>query len=101
MRVKDKTEMPSTKCCKDASCIEAKSTLWNCSDQYANPITARYVCPFIVGHCGQNDRILLNSTGDKINLDLKLPPASMCMFQMRARCGLPTFEPNFTDIVDI
>ncbi len=99
MRVKERSQMPKTKCCYDETCLEA--SIWNCTNQYSNPITARYVCPYIVGHCGQRDQILLNKTGDQINLDLKMPPASVCMFQMRAKCGLPAFKPNYTDIIDI
>jgi hypothetical protein len=91
-----------TKCCLDASCIEAKSPqLWNCSNTYANPIVARYVCPFIHGHCGDHDQILLNKTGDKLTMKFSLPPRGVCMYQMRAKCGLPAFKPNITDDIDI
>jgi hypothetical protein len=32
---------------------------------------------------------------------MTLPPGGICMFEMRAKCGLPAFKPNTTDGVDI
>jgi hypothetical protein len=51
--------------------------------------------------CGVQDQILLNKTGDKMNLNLRMPPASVCVFNLRASCGLPAFTPNDTQSPDI
>jgi hypothetical protein len=102
LRVHKREQMPLTKCCADSTCLEASSSLWNCTDRYANPIMSRYVCPFITGHCGFSDQIIMNTTGEKATIRMNLPGASVCMYQLRAKCGLPSFEPNITsDIVDI
>jgi hypothetical protein len=101
LRIRKGESMPKTICCSDSNCPEAQSSEWNCTDTYVNPIMARYVCPFIVGHCGEKDQILMNKTGDKIDIKINMPAASVCMFQMRAKCGLPSFKPNGTDLIDI
>jgi hypothetical protein len=63
---------------------------------------SRYVCPFITGHCGFSDQIIMNTTGEKVTIKMNLPGASVCMYQLRAKCGLPSFKPNITsDTVDI
>jgi hypothetical protein len=44
---------------------------------------------------------LFNNTGEAAVINVTLPPGGMCMFEMRAKCGLPAFKPNNTDGLDI
>jgi hypothetical protein len=58
---------------------------------------ARYVCPFETAYCGNTSQILLNNTGDAIDLNMTIPAGGVCMYEMRAKCGVPAIEPNTTD----
>ena len=44
---------------------------------------------------------MFNNTGEAAVINVTLPPGGMCMFEMRAKCGLPAFKPNNTDGLDI
>jgi hypothetical protein len=46
-------------------------------------------------------RFLFNNTGESAVINMTIPPGGMCMFEMRAKCGLPSFKPNSTDGIDI
>lgn len=38
-----------------------------------------------------------------MSLNLKMPPASVCVFNLRATCGLPSFQPSndTSEVIDI
>lgn len=92
---------PSATCCQDATCSQASDSTWTCSSSYSDPVLARSICPFPRDQCGDRPQILLNNTGDAVNVTMNLPPGGVCMYEMRSRCGMPAFMPNFTDGVDI
>ena len=45
--------------------------------------------------------MVFNNTGESQSINMTLPPGGVCMFEMRAKCGLPAFRPNSTDGIDI
>lgn len=94
---------PARKCCLDATCSEATNVAWTCSSSFSDPVMARSVCPFKKSQCGGVPDILLNNTGEAVNVDVNLAGGEMCMFNMRAKCGMPAFKPEGTnlDCVDI
>lgn len=100
MLMRENDPEPEKRCCVDATCPEASSSLWTCSNQYEDAVLARSVCPFRSQYCGKR-QILLNQTGDNLSLNLTLPPGLVCFFQVRALCGLPAFGPDKTDHIDI
>lgn len=94
---------PAKKCCADATCAEASNSAWTCSSSYSDPVMARTVCPFKKSQCGGAPDILLNNTGEAVNVNVDLAGGESCMFNMRAKCGMPAFKPEGTnlDCVDI
>lgn len=61
------------------------------------------MCPFNRSSCGSNNEIDFNSTAsEKKTVNITLPTGETCTFKIKAKCGLPTFEPlNDTTGFDI
>ncbi len=104
---KGKRDRKYLKTCKNLPQNAAKiqfvqtDDLWNCTSSFSDPLLARALCPFKKENCGDRPQILLNNTGDNVDIDINLPHGGSCMLEMRAQCGIPSFKPNNTDGLDI
>ena len=90
-------------CCKDdASCAPyVKSTAWSCTNVYNSSVYAKYACPFNAKTCGPNNTIELNKIGEKFVVTLNITPGDTCFFQYKTNCGVPAFQFNSTEGLDI
>lgn len=62
------------------------------------------MCPFNKTSCGGNNTIDFqgDSVGEKKVINITLPTGETCQFKVKAKCGLPAFEPlNETTGFDI
>lgn len=56
------------------------------------------VCPFKEDSCGDKHTMVFNDVGESQNSKLTFYPGDVCVFAMRAECGLPSFEPVGPDM---
>jgi len=52
------------------------------------------MCPFNTDTCGKKDAVLFKNGGDKDSLSLSLQPGDVCVYSVKANCGVPAFKPK-------
>ena len=53
-----------------------------------------HVCPFVETNCGTESTVIFSTTGSTMSSSLKFSPGDMCLFVVRAQCGIPSFLPS-------
>ena len=103
------SKVVSETCCKDstaANCPQLSSSLWTCSNTYADKTLAKDICPRKAGACGPKTLIpfqieIIPKYDQTYNATVKLLPGDTCSYQIQIYCGLPTFWMNTTTGFDI
>lgn len=50
------------------------------------------VCPFVQEKCGQSNAVIFSKAGQMQNTSATFYPGDVCVYVLRAECGLPSFE---------
>jgi len=59
------------------------------------------MCPFKTDSCGNNDVVLLKNAGDKQTLSLSLNAGDVCVYNVKALCGVPAFKPTVSSYLGL
>jgi hypothetical protein len=86
------TVKPTTKCCKDATCLEAKDPTYICSKTYSDMDYALTMCPQMDTQCGKNVTFEFQ-TESMANVTAKnLTFGDSCTYKVKSTCGSPAFQ---------
>lgn len=50
------------------------------------------MCPFKQKSCGSKNQVIFNKEGETFKVNMTLSPGDSCMFQVRAKCGIPSLD---------
>lgn len=78
-----------------------KDSTYSCSSSYSDLLLSLRVCPFKVDSCGASDTVLFQKTGSSKSVSQTLYPGEVCMYNMRAECGVPSFTPSGSSVADL
>jgi hypothetical protein len=93
---------PSGYCCESYdTCPYLKDKTYSCSSSYTDMLMSLRMCPFSVDKCGSSDTLVLKKTGAKSEMKQTLLPGDVCVYQTRAKCGVPTFTPQGDNVGDL
>ena len=59
------------------------------------------MCPFNTDSCGKTDVVVLKNAGDKETLSLSLKPGDVCVYNVKALCGVPALKPTGSNYLGI
>lgn len=93
---------PSTCCQNYFDCPELMNEAeWQCSLSYADKILALRMCPFKNEACGSKGDVVFAKTGEKLDFKMNLSPGDVCVYTVRAECGVPAFKVDGTNVWDL
>ena len=50
------------------------------------------MCPQTQSKCGTKNNIVFNKAGEAGTTNITLNPGDVCVYNLRAKCGIPTLE---------
>ena len=50
------------------------------------------MCPQMQSKCGKKNSHVFNKAGETVNTNITLNPGDVCVYNLRAKCGIPTLE---------
>jgi len=50
------------------------------------------MCPQKQSNCGKKNNIVFNKAGEAANTNTTLSAGDVCVYNLRAKCGIPTLE---------
>ena len=87
------TAAPEETCCKNYfECPGLYSKDWICSTKFTDKMLALRMCPFKQSSCGTKNSAVFNKAGETLNFNMTLYPGDVCLFSVKAKCGIPSLE---------
>jgi hypothetical protein len=55
-------------------------------------MVALRMCPQKQSECGKKNSFVFNKAGEAATTNITLNPGDVCVYNLRAKCGIPTLE---------
>ena len=87
------SDPPPEVCCKSyLECPALYKKDWMCSTTYEDKMLAMRMCPVKQSKCGEKNALVFNKAGEAASMNMTLNPGDVCVYNLRAKCGIPTLE---------
>lgn len=93
--IKENQEGPESVCCKNYfDCPQLNDPQWQCSLSFSDKNMALRMCPQKEVSCGNSSQLFFSAVNQNFNVNVSLGPGEVCIYDVRAECGVPSFFPD-------